>query len=129
MVGDRNVAQEDVWQAAIILFSANGLGTHARMPRTGKSKTSVWRWQERFKTDGVERFFAQQDTAIANPALGSRGGRARGNADLGGPAPHATPDIKSRLIISFMISEEPPAMRDMRASAQARAIGNSHIYP
>jgi transposase len=70
MVGDRNVAQEDVWQAAIILFSANGLGTHARMPRTGKSKTSVWRWQERFKTDGVDRFLRNKTRPSRIPPLG-----------------------------------------------------------
>ncbi len=33
---------------------AEGLGTNAIMRRTGKSKTCVWRWQERFMTDGVE---------------------------------------------------------------------------
>jgi transposase len=54
VVGDRNAAQKHVWRAAIILFSADGLGTHAIMRRTGKSKTCVWRWQERFMTDGVD---------------------------------------------------------------------------
>ena len=37
MVGDCNAAQKNVWRAAIILFSADGLGTHAIMRRTGKS--------------------------------------------------------------------------------------------
>ena len=54
IVGDRNAAQKHVWRAAIILFSADGLGTHAIMRRAGKSKTCVWRWQERFMTDGVD---------------------------------------------------------------------------
>jgi hypothetical protein len=70
MVGERNVAQEHVRQAAVILFSANGLGTHARMPRTGKSKTRVWRWQERLKTDGVDGFLRSKIWPTRIPALG-----------------------------------------------------------
>jgi hypothetical protein len=31
IVGDRNAAQKRVWCAAIILFSADGLGTQASM--------------------------------------------------------------------------------------------------
>jgi len=45
--------QKHVWRAQIILLTANGLGTHAIMSRTGKSKTTVWRWQERFMNEGV----------------------------------------------------------------------------
>ena len=45
---DRNAPQKHVWRASIILLSADGLGTAAIMRRTGKSKTCVWRWQERF---------------------------------------------------------------------------------
>jgi Winged helix-turn helix len=43
-----------VWRARIILLSDDGLGTAAIMAATGKSKTCVWRWQERFMTDGVD---------------------------------------------------------------------------
>jgi hypothetical protein len=31
-----------------------GAGTNAIMRQTGKSKTCVWRWQERFATEGFE---------------------------------------------------------------------------
>ena len=48
LIGDRNAAQEHVWGARIALSSAEGLGTNAIMSQTGKSKTCVWRWQERF---------------------------------------------------------------------------------
>jgi transposase len=41
------------WRAAIVLLTADGLGTNAIMHRTGKSKTCVWRWQERFMREGV----------------------------------------------------------------------------
>jgi len=46
VVRDRNAAQKHVWRAAIVLLSANGVGTTQIMRRTGKSKTCVWRWQE-----------------------------------------------------------------------------------
>jgi transposase len=54
IAGDRCAAQKHVWRAAIILLSADGVGTHEIMRRTGKSKTCVWRWQERFMEEGVD---------------------------------------------------------------------------
>ena len=54
VVRDRSAAQKHVWRAAIILLSADGVGTHEIMRRTGKSKTCVWRWQERFMEEGVD---------------------------------------------------------------------------
>ncbi len=53
LVWDRNAAQKHVWRAAIVLFTADGLGTNEIKRRTGKSKTCVWRWQERFMREGV----------------------------------------------------------------------------
>ena len=50
---NRNAAQKHVWRARIVLLSADGLGTNEIMRRTGKSKTCVWRWQERFMQEGV----------------------------------------------------------------------------
>ena len=46
--------QKHVWRARIVLLSDQGLGTHAIMAATGKSKTCVWRWQERFMHKGVD---------------------------------------------------------------------------
>ena len=54
IVSGRNTPQKHVWRARIVLLTADGHGTHAIMAATGKSKTSVWRWQERFAADGVE---------------------------------------------------------------------------
>ena len=54
VVADRNSPQKHVWRAKIILATADGLGTAEIMRRSGKSKPSVWRWQERFMTDGVD---------------------------------------------------------------------------
>ncbi len=54
IVGNRNAPQKHVWRAEIVLLSAAGLGTVELMRRTGKSKTCVWRWQERFAEEGVD---------------------------------------------------------------------------
>jgi hypothetical protein len=46
--------QKHVWRAKIILMTDEGRGTVAIMEATAKSKTCVWRWQERFMTEGVD---------------------------------------------------------------------------
>ena len=46
--------QKHAWRARIVLLSGEGLGTSAIMVQTGKSKTCVWRWQERFMHEGVD---------------------------------------------------------------------------
>ena len=53
IVADRNSPQKHVWRAQIVLLTADGVGTSAIMRRTGKSKVTVWRWQERFMTEGI----------------------------------------------------------------------------
>jgi hypothetical protein len=54
IVRDRNAPQKHVWRAEIVLLKAEGLGTVEIMRRTGKSKTCVWRWQERFMQESGE---------------------------------------------------------------------------
>ena len=63
IVRDRNSPQKHVWRARIVLLTAAGLGTNAIMRETGKSKTCVWRWQERYMVDGAP---AAHCTARAN---------------------------------------------------------------
>jgi hypothetical protein len=53
IVADRNSPQKHVWRAQIVLLTADGCGTMELTRRTGTSKTSVWRWQERFLAEGV----------------------------------------------------------------------------
>ena len=48
IVAARNSPQKHVWRARIVLLTADGLGTNEIMRRTGKRKTCLWRWQERF---------------------------------------------------------------------------------
>jgi hypothetical protein len=54
LMKDRNAPQKHVWRVRIVLLSAQGLGTNAIMRETGKSKTCVWRLQERFAAEGVD---------------------------------------------------------------------------
>src|SRR5580658_3644695 len=53
IVVDRNSPQKHVWRAQIVLLTADGCGTMELTRRTGTSKTSVWRWQDRFLAEGV----------------------------------------------------------------------------
>jgi len=54
IVSDPKSAQKHVWRAKIVLLTDEGLGTSAIMAGSGKSKTCVWRWQERFMRTGVD---------------------------------------------------------------------------
>jgi transposase len=54
IAADRNTPQKHAWRARIVLLTADGLGTGAIMAATGKSKTCVWRWQERYMREGVD---------------------------------------------------------------------------
>jgi len=53
VVANRNSPQKHVWRAKIVLLTAHGHGTAEIMRRTGKAKTVIWRWQERFGNEGV----------------------------------------------------------------------------
>ena len=71
LVRDRNSAQKHVWRAEIVLLSADGLGTVAIMRRTGKSKTCVWRWQERFAEEGCAGLLRDKTRAPRIAPLGA----------------------------------------------------------
>jgi transposase len=69
LVKDRNAAQKHVWRAWIVLMSAEGAGTNAIMRETGKSKTCVWRWQERFAAEGVDGLLRDKTRPSRIPKL------------------------------------------------------------
>jgi transposase len=69
VVADRNSPQKHVWRAKIILATADGLGTAEIMRRSGKAKPSVWRWQERFMTDGVDGLLRDKTRPSRIPPL------------------------------------------------------------
>src|SRR5712672_1483617 len=68
---DRNTPHKHVWRAEIVLLSADGVGTNEIMRRTGKSKTCVWRWQERFMEAGYDSLLHDKTRPSRIPSLGS----------------------------------------------------------
>jgi transposase len=71
IVTDRNSPQKHVWRAQIVLLTADGCGTMELTRRTGTSKTSVWRWQERFMAEGVPGLLRDKTRPARIPSLGS----------------------------------------------------------
>src|SRR5688500_14252232 len=104
VVADRNSPQKHVWRAGIILATADGLGTGEIMRRTGKSKPSVWRWQERFMREGVPGLLRDRTRSARIP-----------------PLPQAAIDR----VIELTAAEPPHEATHWTASAMAAATGIS----
>ena len=69
IAADRNSPQKHVWRAGIILLTAAGCGTAEIMRRTGKAKTCVWRWQERYMQEGVDGLLRDKTRPSRKPPL------------------------------------------------------------
>src|SRR6187200_3409786 len=69
IVADRNSPQKHVWRAEVVLLTADRHGTAEIMRRTGLSKPSVWRWQERYLEAGVEGLLRDKTRPARIPAL------------------------------------------------------------
>jgi len=69
IVADRNRPQKHVWRARIILLTADGVGTSGIERQTGKDKTCVWRWQERFMREGVDGLLRDKTRRPGKPPL------------------------------------------------------------
>jgi len=104
IVGDRCAAQKHVWRAAIILLSAAGVGTHEIMRQTGKSKTCVWRWQERFMEEGVDGLLRDKTRPPRIPPL--------------------PPDVAER-VVALTMTDPPVEATHWTASMMAAAVGIS----
>jgi transposase len=68
---DGNTPQKHVWRSEIVLLTAHGVGTNEIMRRTGKSKTCVWRWQERFIEEGFDGLFRDKTRPSRVKPLGA----------------------------------------------------------
>src|SRR6202045_883024 len=101
---DRNAAHKHVWRAEIVLLSADGVGTHEIMRRTGKSKTCVWRWQERFMQAGYDGLLRDKTRPSRIPPLGS--------------------DIAER-VVALTRTDPPVEATHWTASMMAKAVGIS----
>ena len=101
---DRNASQKHAWRAAIILSSADGVGTNEIMRRTGKSKTCVWRWQERFMQAGYDGLLRDKTRPSRIPPLGS--------------------DIAKR-VVALTWTDPPAEATHWTATMMAKAVGIS----
>jgi transposase len=104
-VADRNTPQKLVWRARIVLMSAAREGTAAIMRAVGKSKSSVWRWQERYIAQGIK-------------------GLARDATRPGRIAP-LTPEVIGA-VVEKTLREKPSAAPQWSMRTMARAMGISH---
>jgi transposase len=93
---DRNAPQKHVWRAKIVLLSGDGVGTVEIMRQTAKSKTCIWRWQERFATEGFEGLLRDKTRPSRIPPLGldiTQRVVALTLADPPGETTHSTADM------------------------------------
>jgi transposase len=105
VVADRNSPQKHVWRARIVLLTAEGHGTNEIMRRTAKSKTAIWRWQERFMQAGVDGLLRDKTRPSRIPPL-SRG-------------------IAERVVALTTTSDPPGEATHWTAGAMAETVGIS----
>ena len=72
IVANRNSPQKHVWRAKIVLLTADGHGTAEIMRQTGKAKTVIWRWQERFGAEGTAGLWRDKTRPARIPPLDPR---------------------------------------------------------
>src|SRR6202166_3140066 len=87
---DRNAPQKHAWRAAIVLLTADGVGTNEIMRQTGKSKTCVWRWQERFMEDGFDGLLRDKTRPSRIKPLGAEAAERVAALTLGDPPGETT---------------------------------------
>ena len=105
IVADGNTRQKIAKRARIVLLTAEGTGVMAIMRQVEVSKTSVWRWQERFAEAGVA-------------------GLLKGKSKKPGKAPIAD-DIK-RKVIETAVKERPANATHWSLRMLGAEIGISH---
>jgi transposase len=103
-VANRNSPQKHVWRAKIVLLTADGHGTAEIMRRTGKAKTVIWRWQERFGAEGAAALWRDKTRPSRIPPL--------------------DPEIAAR-VVSLTLAGPPADATHWTGSAMAEAVGIS----
>src|SRR5881227_4163478 len=104
VVANRNSPQKQVWRAKIVLLTADGCGTAEIMRATGKAKTVIWRWQERFRNDGAAGLWRDKTRPSRIPPL--------------------SPEVAKR-VVALTLAGPPPAASHWTGSAMAKAAGIS----
>src|ERR1700745_1514246 len=90
VVANRNSAQKHAWRAKIVLMTADGYGTAEIMRATGKAKTVIWRWQERFRDEGAAGLWRDKTRPSRIPPLSPAVGERVVAITLAGPPPAAS---------------------------------------
>jgi transposase len=104
VVANRNSPQKHVWRAKIVLLTADGRGTAEIMQATGKAKTVIWRWQERFQNDGAAGLWRDKTRPSRIPLL--------------------SPEV-AESVVAMTLAGPPPAASHWTGSAMAKAAGIS----
>ena len=103
-MADRNTPQKLVWRSRIVLLTAAGVGTMSIVRALGKSKPTVWRWQQRFVAQGIA-------------------GLERDATRPGRKPPLALAVIAQ--VVDKTLHERPPAATQWSTRTMARAVGLS----
>ena len=105
LVANRNTPAKVVWRAKIILATARGLGTMAICKESGKTKKTVWRWQERYAEEGIEGIERDKTQPPGTPPLSD--------------------EIKAK-VLAKTVTETPPGATHWSVRSMAKAMGISH---
>src|ERR1700737_5146429 len=104
VVSNRNSPQKHVRRAKIVLLTAEGGGTAEIMQATGKAKTVIWRWQERFRDEGAAGLWRDKTRRSRIPPL--------------------SPEVAKR-VVALTLAGPPPAASHWTGAAMAKAAGIS----
>jgi transposase len=104
VVANRNSPQKHVWRAKIVLLTADAHGTADIMRATGKAKTVIWRWQERFGEEGVAGLWRDKTRPSRIPPL--------------------SPAVAER-VVTLTLAGPPPTASHWTGAAMAKAAGIS----
>src|SRR2546429_8636808 len=104
VVANRNSPQKHAWRAKIVLLTADGRGTAEIMQATGKAKTVIWRWQERFRDEGAAGLWRDKTRRTRIPPL--------------------RPEVAKR-VVGLTVVGPPPAASHWTGSVMGEAAGNS----
>jgi len=105
LIANRNTPAKVVWRAEIVLATARGLGTGAIHKETGKDKTTIWRWQQRYLDEGIEGLKRDKTRPPGTPPLSE--------------------EIKAK-VLAKTATETPPNATHWSVRSMAKVMGISH---